>query len=121
MGPNGEEMETAIIVTTAATGELARLHERMPVIVPPEAFDLWLNCSAVDAVTAAGALFAPPPEGLLEAYAVSPAVNHTANDGPELIAPAAPPQEPAPSRATSAARVPARRGRKKDERQPSLF
>jgi putative SOS response-associated peptidase YedK len=121
MGPNGEEMETAIIVTTAATGELARLHERMPVIVPPEAFDLWLNCSAVDAVTAAGALFAPPPEGLLEAYAVSPAVNHTANDGPELIAPAAPPQEPTRPSAASAARVPARRGRKKDERQPSLF
>src|SRR5262249_5903439 len=34
MGPNGEEMETAIIITTAARGELARLHERMPVIVP---------------------------------------------------------------------------------------
>src|SRR5262249_335735 len=31
MGPNGEEMETAIIITTAAKGELARLHERMPV------------------------------------------------------------------------------------------
>jgi putative SOS response-associated peptidase YedK len=121
MGPNGEEMETAIIVTTAATGELARLHERMPVIVPPEAFDLWLNCGAVDAVTAAGALFAPPPEGLLEAYAVSPAVNHTANDGPELIAPAAPQQEPAPSSAATPACGAARRGRKKDERQPSLF
>jgi hypothetical protein len=49
------------------------------------------------------------------------AVNHTANDGPELIAPAAPQQEPASSSATSAARVGARRGRKKDERQPSLF
>ena len=42
MGPNGEEMETAAIVTTAANREL--LHERMPVIVPPEAFDLWLDC-----------------------------------------------------------------------------
>ena len=121
MGPNGEEMETATIVTTAATGELARLHERVPVIVPPEAFDLWLNCGAVDAVTAAGALFVPPPEGLLEAYGVSPAINHTANDGPELIAPAAPQQEPAPSAAARAARAPARRGRKKDERQQSLF
>jgi putative SOS response-associated peptidase YedK len=120
MGPNGEEMETAIIITTAARGELARLHERVPVIVPPEAFDLWLNCSAVDAVTAAGALFASPPEGLLETYPVSPAVNHTANDGPELIAPARPQEERAPSAAMSA-RGTARRGRKKDERQPSLF
>jgi len=89
--------------------------------VPLEAFDLWLNCSAVDAVTAAGALFVPPPEGLLEAYGVSPAINHTANDGPELIAPAAPQQEPAPSAAARAVRAPARRGRKKDERQQSLF
>jgi putative SOS response-associated peptidase YedK len=119
MGPNGEEMETAVVVTTAARGELARLHERVPVIVPPEAFDLWLNCSAVDALTAAGALFAPPPEGLLEVYPVSPAVNHTANDGPELIAPAASQKEPAASNPATAA--PARRGRKKDERQPSLF
>ena len=89
-------------------------------IVPPEAFDLWLNCSAVDALTAAGALFAPPPDDLLEVYPVSPAVNHTANDGPDLITPA-PEEEPAASNAAIAARPPARRGRKKDERQPSLF
>src|SRR2546422_6024645 len=86
MGPNGEEMETAAIVTTAANRELAHLHERMPVIVPQEAFDLWLDCGTVDATTAA-ALFVPAREGLLEAYEISPAVNRTANDGPELIAP----------------------------------
>jgi putative SOS response-associated peptidase YedK len=120
-GPNGEEMETAVVVTTAATGELARLHERVPVIVPPEAFELWLNCSAVDAVTAGGALFAAPPESLLEAYPVSPAVNHTANDGPELIAAAVAQEEPAASHAPTGGRVPTRRVRKKDERQPSLF
>ena len=71
MGPNGEEMETAAIVTTPANRELARLHDRMPVIVPPEAFDFWLDCSNVDAMTAA-ALFAPAPEGLLEAYEFRP-------------------------------------------------
>src|SRR5262249_61316721 len=54
MGPNGEEMETAIIITTAAKGELARLHERMPGIVPPDAFDLGL------AVRKGGRLTAPP-------------------------------------------------------------
>jgi putative SOS response-associated peptidase YedK len=119
MGPNGEEMETAIIVTTAAKGELARLHERVPVIVPPAAFDLWLNCSEADATTAAGAVFVPPPEGLLEAYEISPAVNRTENDGPNLIAPLAPPQ-PA-TVAEAAARVRTKRARKKDERQHSLF
>src|SRR6201995_1222597 len=34
MGPNGEEMETAAIVTTTANADLAAIHERMPVIVP---------------------------------------------------------------------------------------
>jgi putative SOS response-associated peptidase YedK len=119
MGPNGEEMETAIIVTTAAKGELARLHERVPVIVPPAAFHLWLNCSEVDATTAAGALFVPPPEGLLEAYEISPAVNRTENDGPNLIAPVAPP--PPATVAEAAAPLRTKRARKKDERQQSLF
>src|SRR6266536_2907320 len=119
MGPNGEEMETAIIVTTAAKGELSGLHDRVPVIVPPAAFHLWLNCSEVDATTAACALFVPPPEGLLEAYEISPAVNRTENDGPNLIAPVAP---PAPATvAEAAAPLRTKRARKKDERQHSLF
>jgi putative SOS response-associated peptidase YedK len=36
-GPNGEEQETAAIVTTTASRDIANLHDRMPVIVPPEA------------------------------------------------------------------------------------
>ena len=59
----------------------------MPVIVAPEAFDLWLDCAAVEA-EAAAALIAPAPEALLEDYEVSPAVNRVANDLAELIAPA---------------------------------
>ncbi|MGB2659105.1 MAG: SOS response-associated peptidase, partial [Pseudolabrys sp.] len=38
-GPNGEELETAAIVTTRANRALADIHERMPVVVPPEAFN----------------------------------------------------------------------------------
>src|ERR1044071_10477031 len=51
-GPNGEEMETAAIVTTNANKLLSEVHDRMPVIVPPDAFDLWLDCAKVDAKTA---------------------------------------------------------------------
>jgi putative SOS response-associated peptidase YedK len=40
-GPNGEGLETAAIVTTRSNRALADVHERMPVIVPPEAFNLW--------------------------------------------------------------------------------
>lgn len=115
IGPNGEEMETAAVITTPANRELARLHDRMPAIVPPENFEAWLDCNCVDAMTAA-ALCAPAPEGRLAAYEVSPAVNRADNDGPELIAPAppAPIAEAAPPRAR--AKKP-----KTEEGQWSLF
>jgi putative SOS response-associated peptidase YedK len=86
-GPNGEELDTAAIVTTRANRTLAAFHDRMPVIVPPEAFDLWLDSAKVDAQTAT-ALIAPAREDLFEAYEISTAVNRVANDSPELIAPA---------------------------------
>ena len=88
MGPNGEEMETATIITTAANRALMSLHDRMPAIIDPAAFDMWLDTSRVDAETAL-ALLAPAREGLLELHEVSPAVNRTANDIPDLIAPVA--------------------------------
>ena len=44
MGPNGEEMETAAIVTTTANKEMAEVHDRAPVIVQPGQFDFWLDC-----------------------------------------------------------------------------
>jgi putative SOS response-associated peptidase YedK len=112
MGPNGEEMETAAIVTTRANRMLATAHPRMPVIVPPEAFDLWLDTRGVDSTTAA-ALIAPAPEDMLEMHEVSTAVNSAANDTPDLI-------EPGAAETTTAAAAPNRKP-KQDTRQGSLF
>jgi putative SOS response-associated peptidase YedK len=84
MGPNGEEVETAAIVTTDANRTLRPIHDRMPVIVPSEDFNVWLDTANVDAETAE-AIIAPAPDDLLEAYPVSTAVNRTANDNPTLI------------------------------------
>ena len=96
-GPNGEAVDSAAIVTTRANKVLAPLHDRMPVIIAPDAFDLWLNCGEVDARTAE-ALIAPAPDALLTAYPVSTAVNRTANDNAALILPldlsATPPPKP---------------------------
>jgi putative SOS response-associated peptidase YedK len=83
-GPNGEEVDTAAIVTTRANQTLSPLHERMPVIIPPEAFDLWLNCMNVDARTAE-ALIIPAAEDQLEFWPVSQLVNRVANDSPKLL------------------------------------
>jgi len=84
IGPNGEELETAAIVTTSANKTLNSIHDRMPVIVPPDAFDLWLDAANVDPMTAS-VLIAPAPEKLLEAYTVSTDVNRVANDNPKLL------------------------------------
>jgi putative SOS response-associated peptidase YedK len=85
-GPNGEELDTAAIVTTDANPTLAAIHPRMPGFVPPEAFDLWLDCDVVPAEEAAR-LIKPADEGLLEVYPISSDVNRVANDSDALIAP----------------------------------
>ncbi len=114
-GPNGEELDTAAIITTAANRTLAAIHERMPVFVAKEAFDLWLDCANVEADVAA-ALIRPADDKLLEAYAISPAVNRVANDSPALIAPAA---------AAPAASAPVKTAKPKKSKEPddqaSLF
>jgi putative SOS response-associated peptidase YedK len=114
-GPNGEEMDTAVIVTTQANRMLLALHDRMPVVVLPEAFDSWLDCAKVDALSAT-ALIAPAPDAALEMHEVSAAVNKAANDTPDLIEPATNAAEPAVPPASSA-----KRRAKADDGQASLF
>jgi putative SOS response-associated peptidase YedK len=118
-GPNGEELETAAIVTTRANRTLSAIHDRMPVILAPEAFDLWLDGATVDATTAA-ALIQPAPENLLEAYEISTAVNRTANDNPKLLEPVGPSQ-PALAPEPAAPKAAAKRRAKKDDGQTSLL
>ena len=125
MGPNGEELETAVVITTEANKTLHPIHYRMPVVIPPEAFDFWLDCRNVDAEMAA-ALLVPAPEDLFEAYEISPAVNRVANDYPGLLEPV---RKDAPAATVEEAAVAApggtqpKRARKpkKDDRQSSLF
>lgn len=114
IGPNGEEMETAAIVTTQANKEMGAVHHRAPVIVPPEQFDLWLTGEA--ATREAVELIRPAPDGSMEVYEVSPAVNKVDNDTPDLVEPytASPDEEQQP-------RMTARQKRAADSGQGSLF
>ncbi len=117
-GPNGEEIDTAAIVTTRANLTLAAVHDRMPVIVEPQAFNLWLDCANVDATTAA-ALIAPAAEELLECYEISAAVNRAASDSAELIAPASAATDRGVSAAVTAPAAPPKSKSAND--QPLLF
>ncbi|MEX0626256.1 MAG: SOS response-associated peptidase [Chloroflexota bacterium] len=76
---------TCSILTTDPNELVARLHDRMPVVLDPTAWDAWLNetTSAIEVRS----LLRPAPAESLDAYAVSPAVNNVRNEGPELLAP----------------------------------
>ncbi len=83
-------VETCTIITTTANRVLAPIHDRMPVILAPEAFDVWLGADS-DPETLQ-ALLRPYPEsgggyGPLGSYAVSTRVNSVANEGPDLAEP----------------------------------
>ena len=116
-GPNGEEMETAALVTTVANRTLAAVHHRMPVFLPPDGYAAWLDCMHIGATVAAAQLV-PLPDEEVEFFPVSAAVNKVVNDDASLIVPAT--DEPAMPEA-----VPAEKKRRKpapaDERQASLF
>jgi putative SOS response-associated peptidase YedK len=45
MGADGSELETAAIITTDANAEVATIHTRSPVVIAPEDFEPWLDCS----------------------------------------------------------------------------
>jgi putative SOS response-associated peptidase YedK len=117
-GPNGEEMETAAIITTPANRVLNPIHDRMPAVLSLDAFDFWLDSGRVDALTAA-ALLVPARDDLFEFHEISTAVNRVANDSPALIAPVAPTEAASPQ-AQAVGTAPARRPKKTSE-QGSLF
>jgi len=82
--PEGQVLESCAILTTTANATVAPIHERMPVILAPDAFAPWLDRSIHDAAQLAP-LLAPSPVGALDAYPVDPLVNSPANDRPACI------------------------------------
>jgi putative SOS response-associated peptidase YedK len=120
-GPNGEELDTVAIVTTAAGGDLATLHPRVPVTIASDDFERWLDCAG-DNPADALPLLAPPVEGEFVRHEVSTRVNRTANDDAQLILPISAEEA---ARQTKAARTAATRkpvpATREDNGQGSLF
>lgn len=89
---SGREVETFTILTTSPNAAVEPVHDRMPVLLPPEAYDLWLQPDAT-----AGELLdvaRPYPAAEMVGVEVNPVVNRTAVDGPECLEP--PPAPPTP-------------------------
>lgn len=121
VGPNGEELDTVAIVTTAAAADLAGLHHRVPVTIAPGDFERWLDCRGYDAEDVMTLLTAPE-EGEFVWHEVSTRVNRVANDDAQLVLPITAEEmaaeEPAPAKRTARRRpVPAA----SDDGQGSLF
>src|ERR1700712_5721232 len=108
IGPNGEELDTVAILTTAASADFAVLHPRVPVTIARDDFDRWLDCSNDD-VEAALPLLTAPGEGEFVWRQVSIRVNRVANDDAQLILPIS---------AEEAAAEAAQPGRKTVRRKP---
>ena len=85
----GEVIRSCTIVTTEANDLLRPIHERMPVILPRELEEFWLDGDVTDSAALTDAL-APYPEDLMETYEISTLVNKATNNGPDLIAPVGP-------------------------------
>lgn len=83
--PGQERLVTCAVVTTAASPDVAQLHDRMPVILPPQDWPLWLG----EAGHGAAVLMRPAPAGELEAWRVDTAVNSNRAEGAQLRTPSA--------------------------------
>jgi putative SOS response-associated peptidase YedK len=83
-GGGPQPLLTCSIVTTAALGDLALVHDRMPLLLRPERWSTWLAGGGEPA----DLLLPPAPEELtdIEIRPVGPAVGDVRNDGPGLIA-----------------------------------
>jgi putative SOS response-associated peptidase YedK len=80
--PAGGVIVSCTILTTEANPLLQEIHDRMPVILRPEDYDLWLD-PGVTAPDRVADMLKPFDGRLMKVYPVSNAVNRAENDGPE--------------------------------------
>ena len=88
---DGEPLElySCTIITGSPNDKVAEVHDRMPVMLPPDAWDEWLDRDNHD-LESLGRLFVPAPSELITFHPVSTEVNNVRNNGPQLIDEAGP-------------------------------
>lgn len=84
--PEGKKLQSFTIIVTDANEALRPIHDRMPVILNPGDYDLWLDPEQQNA-TLLKALLKPLPSYAVASYPVSRRVGSPANDDPGLLEP----------------------------------
>ncbi len=87
----GAAKRTCVLLTRPAAGPVARIHDRMPVVLHPEAWSRWLDPEVRDPGEVAASMQMIEPAELLVPTEIVPLVNSVRNNGPELLAAAHPP------------------------------
>ena len=83
---SGKPVETCSILTTTPNAVTAPVHDRMPVILEPDAYDLWLD-PGMQNVAAVSDLLKPYDARAMRCYPISARINSVANDDAECSAP----------------------------------
>ena len=87
--PEADEILSCSIITTVPNSLIEPIHDRMPVILPPELYDDWMDPANQD-IGELKEYLLPYDPSLMKAYPVSTAVNSVRNKGPEVIEAAEP-------------------------------
>ena len=91
-GPDAPWLHSCTVVTTQANDTMAKIHDRMPVILPASAWPTWLDAGNDD-IDTLQKLLVPAPNELLTMHPISTDVNKVSNNGVHLIDPIDPETE----------------------------
>lgn len=80
--PSGQWIKSCSILTTAPNAVTSSVHDRMPVILDPSDYDIWLD-PGMKSLKAVSGMLKPYDARMMRCYPVSSRVNHVANDDAE--------------------------------------
>lgn len=87
ISPAGEIKDSVAIITRDAVGELAKVHNRMPLFLPQDRWSAWMDSSLTDVEHIRALMYAIKPDDHLRYWPVKPLVNSIRNNGAELVEP----------------------------------
>lgn len=87
ISPEGEIRDSVAIITRDAVGDLAKVHNRMPLFLPRDRWKAWMDSNLTDVEQVRALMNAPKPDDHLRYWPVKPLVNSIRNNGAELVEP----------------------------------